>query len=118
MKGLASIAAQYDDRTKVDKISEVLSQVDTVKTTMHNNIQVVLSNTEKMELVEQKSNDLNEQAKVFRNTGRQLRKQMWWKNMRVTILIGFLVILVLLIVLAMAGAFKKSSKSSRMLRFE
>lgn len=59
-----ALATQYDDRTKVDKISEVLHQVDNVKSVMHTNIQVVLSNTEKMEVVEQKTNDLSEQAKV------------------------------------------------------
>jgi vesicle-associated membrane protein 7 len=117
MKSLAAISTQYDDRTKVDKISEVMNTVDNVKGVMHNNIQVVLANTEKMEVVEQKTNDLNEQAKVFRNTGRQIRKQMWWKNVKLTVMIGFLVILVLVIILAMAGAFKKSSTTStRMLR--
>lgn len=123
MKALSAIAATYDDRTKVDKLSEVLNQVDGVKTVMHNNIQVVLSNTEKMEVVEQKTNDLNEQAKVFRNTGRKLRKAMWWKNMRVTLAIGVLCVLVILVILALSGAFKKSdakdaTTKTRLLRSE
>lgn len=112
MKVLGSIAATFDDRTKVDKLSEVMHQVDSVKSVMHNNIQVVLSNTEKMETVEQKSNELNEQAKVFRNTGRKLRKAMWWKNVRLTLAIGLCAVLVILIILAIAGVFKKSSSSS------
>ncbi|KAG2781258.1 hypothetical protein JG687_00001670 [Phytophthora cactorum] len=118
-KAFAAIATGYDDRTKVDKLSEVMHQVDGVKTVMHNNIQVVLSNTEKMEVVEQKTNDLNEQAKVFRNTGRKLRRQMWWKNVKLTILLGVCAVLVLLILLAVLGVFKKSSSSkdsTRLLR--
>ncbi|EEY58324.1 uncharacterized protein PITG_00979 [Phytophthora infestans T30-4] len=117
-KALAGIATGYDDRTKVDKLSEVMNQVDGVKTVMHNNIQVVLSNTEKMEVVEQKTNDLNEQAKVFRNTGRKLRRQMWWKNVKLTILLGVCAVLVLLILLAVLGVFKGSSSkdSKRLLR--
>lgn len=96
-----------------------MATVDNVKGVMHNNIQVVLANTEKMEVVEQKTNDLNEQAKVFRNSGRKLRKEMWWKNVKLTLAIGVCAILVLLIILAMAGAFKSSSKktTSRMLRW-
>ncbi|RLN32136.1 hypothetical protein BBJ28_00007062 [Nothophytophthora sp. Chile5] len=108
-KPLAAIAAAYDDRTKVDKLSEVMNQVDGVKTVMHNNIQVVLSNTEKMEVVEQKTNDLNEQAKVFRNTGRKLRRAMWWKNAKLTLALGVCAVLVILILLAVLGVFKKSS---------
>lgn len=122
MKALMAIATTYDDRTKVDKLSEVMNQVDSVKTVMHNNIQVVLSNTEKMEVVEQKTNDLNEQAKVFRNTGRKLRKEMWWKNMRLTLAIGACCVLVILVILALSGVFKKSDKkettTTRFLRFE
>ncbi|CEG38537.1 vesicle-associated membrane protein 7b [Plasmopara halstedii] len=117
-KIFTAIAAGYDDRTKVDKLSDVMHQVDGVKTVMHNNIQVVLSNTEKMEVVEQKTNDLNEQAKVFRNTGRKLRRQMWWKNVKLTILLSVCAILVLFILLAVLGVFKKSSskESNRLLR--
>lgn len=117
MKSLLAIATTYDDRTKVDKLSEVMNQVDSVKTVMHNNIQVVLSNTEKMEVVEQKTNDLNEQAKVFRNTGRKLRKEMWWKNMRLTLAIGACCVLVLLVILAVAGVFKKSDSKTTTTRF-
>uniref|UniRef100_K3WAB1 V-SNARE coiled-coil homology domain-containing protein n=1 Tax=Globisporangium ultimum (strain ATCC 200006 / CBS 805.95 / DAOM BR144) TaxID=431595 RepID=K3WAB1_GLOUD len=117
MKALSSIATTYDDRTKVDKLSEVMNQVDSVKSVMHNNIQVVLSNTEKMEVVEQKTNDLNEQAKVFRNTGRKLRKEMWWKNMRLTLAIGACCVLVILVILAVSGVFKKSDKKETTTRF-
>ncbi|RHY36671.1 hypothetical protein DYB25_001353 [Aphanomyces astaci] len=95
-KSLGVIATMYDDRTKVDKVSEVMAQVDAVKSTMQDNIQVVLSNTEKMELVEQKSNDLNEQAKVFRNAGKSLARTMWWKNVKMMIAIGLLVVLVII----------------------
>jgi vesicle-associated membrane protein 7 len=108
-KSLGVIATMYDDRTKVDKVAEVMAQVDAVKSTMQENIQVVLSNTEKMESVEQKSNDLSEQAKVFRTTGRSLARAMWWKNLKMTLAIGLLVILVILVLLAMAGVFKSSS---------
>ncbi|GMF33758.1 unnamed protein product [Phytophthora lilii] len=100
-------------------VVDVMHQVDGVKTVMHNNIQVVLSNTEKMEVVEQKTNDLNEQAKVFRNTGRKLRRQMWWKDVKLTILLSVCAVLVILIILAVLGVFKKSSSSkssTRLLR--
>ncbi|OQR95953.1 hypothetical protein THRCLA_07440 [Thraustotheca clavata] len=110
-KSLSVIATQYDDRTKVDKIAEVMAQVDAVKSTMQENIQVVLSNTEKMETVEQKSNDLSEQAKVFRNTGKSLSRAMYWKNLKMTIAIGLLIVLVIIIALAMLGVFKSSSSS-------
>ncbi|KAF0687888.1 Aste57867_20380 [Aphanomyces stellatus] len=111
-KPLGVIATMYDDRTKVDKVSEVMAQVDAVKNTMQENIQVVLSNTEKMELVEQKSNDLNEQAKVFRNAGKSLARTMWWKNIKMMIAIGFIVVLVIIILLAMAGVFKSSTPAA------
>lgn len=104
-KIFTSLAKDFDDRTKIDKISEVMNQVDGVKNVMQDNIQIVLSNTEKMELMEQKTNDLNEQAKVFRNTGKKLKNSMWWKNFRMMAMISFLLIVMLVIILAMAGVF-------------
>ncbi|KAI9907197.1 hypothetical protein PsorP6_016440 [Peronosclerospora sorghi] len=112
-----ALASTYDDRTKMDKLSDVMNQVDGVKTVMHKNIEVVLSNTEKMEIVEQKTSDLNEQAKVFRNTGRKLRRHVWWKNVQLTILLSICAILVLVFILAALGVFNSSSRSTTKPRF-
>ncbi|KAF1789695.1 Tetratricopeptide, SHNi-TPR domain [Phytophthora cactorum] len=74
-KAFCSYRYRYDDRTKVDKLSEVMHQVDGVKTVMHNNIQVFVQYGEDGGRGAEDQRP-EEQAKVFRNTGRKLRRQM------------------------------------------
>ena len=82
-KSFQKYGKEYDNFTSHDKLAQVSSQVDQVRVVMHDNIQNVLSNTEQMEAVEEKTQHLSEQAKAFRSTGRSLRREMWWKNFKV-----------------------------------
>ncbi|CAI5746954.1 unnamed protein product [Peronospora destructor] len=74
-----AIATAYDDHAKVDKLSEVMNQQHPT---------CVVQYRKKIRLVKQKINDLNEQVKVFCNTSRKLRRQMWWKNVKLAILLN------------------------------
>jgi len=48
-----------------DAIVKVSDQVDSVKAVMRQNIQQILSNTESLESISEKSQDLDESAKLF-----------------------------------------------------
>ncbi|CAH0473665.1 unnamed protein product [Peronospora belbahrii] len=61
MKFFIAIATTYDDRTKVDKLSKVMNRVDDGTTIMHHNLELVLSDMEKIKVVKQKTNDLSDQ---------------------------------------------------------
>ena len=90
---------KYEDPSKVDKTSKVLGQVDAVKGTMQNNIANMLKNTEKAESLAEKSDQLNEQASVFKKRSTDLKKQMQWKNLKMTLLLGGVVLVILIAVL-------------------
>jgi len=66
-----------------------------VKGQMHANIATMLQNTETAESMTLKSEQLNEQASVFKKRSTDLRKQMKWKNTKMTII--FVVFLLLII---------------------
>jgi hypothetical protein len=89
---------KYEDPSKVDKSAKVLGQVDAVKGTMQDNIASMLQNTEKAENLAEKSDQLNEQASVFKKRSTDLKKQMQWKNLKMTLILGGVVVLILLIV--------------------
>jgi hypothetical protein len=69
-----------------------LGQVDAVKGQMQSNIATMLKNTEKAESLNEKSNQLNEQASVFKKRSTDLKKQMRWKNLKMTLLLAAIVI--------------------------
>ena len=91
--------AKYDDLSKVDKASSLLGKVDEVKSSMQSNIANMLKNTEQAESLAEKSDNLNEQASVFKKKSTDLRKQMAWKNLKMTLLLGGVVLVVLLVIL-------------------
>jgi len=96
---LKDACAKYNDLSKVDKASSLLGKVDSVKSTMQSNIANMLQNTEKAESLAEKSDQLNEQASVFKKKSNDLRKQMAWKNLKMTLLLGGIVLVILLAIL-------------------
>ncbi len=66
----------------VDSISAVQNQIEDVKEVMVQNIEKVLERGEKIELLVDKTDRLNQQAFRFESSSRKLRAAMWWKNAR------------------------------------
>jgi len=98
-KTLEQFCKKYEDPSKVDKTAKVLGQVDAVKGQMQSNIANMLKNTEKADSMADKSAQLNEQASVFKKKAVDLKKNMWWKNMKMTLLLGGLVAVILIAIL-------------------
>jgi hypothetical protein len=99
---LSGSCKRYEDPSNVDKAQKVIGQVDSVKGQMQDNIAGMLKNTEKAETLAEKSDQLNEQANVFKKRSGELKKQMRWKNFKMTLILGGLVIgIVLIIVIPM-----------------
>jgi len=96
---LKAACQKYDDLKKVDKMSAVQVKVDAVTTTMQDNIAKLLVNTTKAEVLAEQSDQLNEQASIFQKRSTSLRKQMAWKNTKMTLLLGGIVLVILLIII-------------------
>jgi vesicle-associated membrane protein 7 len=99
-KVLSDCCAKYDDLNKVDKAASLLGKVDGVKASMQSNIANMLKNTEQADALAEKSDQLNEQASVFKKKSGDLRKQMAWKNMKMTLLLGGIIVVILIVILA------------------
>lgn len=97
---LQTIAAKYDNVTEIDKISAVSKKVESVKLVMQDNIDLALQNCVKLESIEKAAGtrsssalisgillicileELQQQAGVFKKNANELKKKMWWKNMK------------------------------------
>lgn len=96
---LKDICEKYDDLNKVDKAQSLLGKVDQAKSSMQSNIANMLRNTEAAESLAEKSDQLNEQASVFKKKTTDLKKQMAWKNLKMTLILGGVIILILIIII-------------------
>jgi vesicle-associated membrane protein 7 len=79
----------------IDSIGAVKSQIEDVKGVMVQNIERVLERGEKIELLVDKTDRLNQQAFRFESSSRSLRRAMWWRKMRCYAIVGVVSILVI-----------------------
>jgi vesicle-associated membrane protein 7 len=83
-----------DADLSIDNIGAVKSQIEDVKGVMVQNIEKVLERGEKIELLVDKTDRLNQQAFRFESSSRELRRAMWWRKMRCYAIIGVVGVLV------------------------
>lgn len=81
----------FSSNPNADRINKVRGEIDQVKSVMVDNIEKVLERGEKIELLVDKAENLNEQAFRFKKQSTNLKRSMWWKNAKFMALI-FLVV--------------------------
>ena len=93
---MAFFNSEDADRS-IDNIGQVKSQIDEVKETMVKNIESVLERGEKIELLVDKTDRLNQQAFRFESSSRTLRRTIWMKKMRIYGIVGVLSLLLIFV---------------------
>ncbi|KFA77411.1 hypothetical protein S40288_03110 [Stachybotrys chartarum IBT 40288] len=88
-----------------DAIGNAKREIDDVRGIMTKNIESLLERGERLDLLVDKTDRLGGSAQEFRVRSRGLRRQMWWKNVRLMALMG---VVVLLIILAIVISVKNS----------
>ncbi|KAJ7970588.1 Vesicle-associated membrane protein [Quillaja saponaria] len=92
---------------EISKLSKLKAQITEVKGIMMDNIEKVLDRGEKIELLVDKTENLQFQADSFQRQGRQLRRKMWLQNLRMKLIVGGTVLALFIILwLAVCGGFK------------
>lgn len=77
---------------KQDAISNVQGEIDSVRGIMSQNIESLLERGERIDLLVDKTGRLGGTAHDFRVRSRGLRRQMWWKNVKLMVLLTFVII--------------------------
>jgi vesicle-associated membrane protein 7 len=81
-----------------DSISRVRGEIDQVRSVMVQNIEKVLERGEKIELLVDKTENLNAQAFRFKKQSTSLRHAMWWRNFKLTLALSFVGLLIALLI--------------------
>jgi len=88
-----------------DTFAQVNSKLDDVKNVMVQNIEMVLERGEKLELLVDKTDKLQNQAFKFEKSSKKLKEAMFWKRIKLYLLIAFIVALILWIITSIACGF-------------
>ncbi len=92
-----------------NKVAEVKYKVNKVRDIMHDNINLALENTTKLETIELKSEELQQSAGIFKKNASELRKKMWWKNFKMKAAIFLIIASILAIVISIAVYVSKNN---------
>ena len=80
---------------KKDAISNAQAEIESVRGIMNENIERVLERGERIDLLVDKTDRLGAGAHDFRVRSRGLRRRMWWKNVKLMMLLGVVVVFLL-----------------------
>jgi vesicle-associated membrane protein 7 len=85
-----------------DAIGNARREIDDVRGIMTKNIESLLERGERLDLLVDKTDRLGGSANEFRVRSRGLRRQMWWKNVKLMALLSLVVFLIILVIVIAA----------------
>jgi vesicle-associated membrane protein 7 len=71
---------------EADKFKQVQGEIEQVKDVMVQNIEKVLERGERIEILVDKTDNLNQASFAFKKRSTALRRSMWWKNQKLVIM--------------------------------
>lgn len=98
---MSNLMDYYSKNTESDQITHVKSEIDSVKNIMVDNIEKVLERGERIELLVDKTETLQSNAFRFKKQSTALKRAMWWKNVKLTLVIVFVVLIVVYFIVAL-----------------
>jgi len=99
-KIMKSVMEYYSLNPNADKINQLKGDVDEVKSVMVQNIEKVLERGERIELLVDKTTELSQSAFKFKKQSTALKRSMWFKNIKLTLLIIFIILIIAYAIIA------------------
>ncbi|KAJ3223887.1 hypothetical protein HDU81_008841, partial [Chytriomyces hyalinus] len=81
------------------KVNTVQNQVDEVVNLMSDNIAKVVQRGENLEQLQNKTDDLQQSAMQFKKGASAVRKEMWWKDMKMKMILGGVLAVIVIIII-------------------
>ena len=73
---------------------------------------MALQNCVKLENIEKQAEELQQQAGVFKRNATDLKNKMWWKNMKMKLILAFIFLAILGIIIGVCVYVSKKNESS------
>ncbi|KAL2912626.1 hypothetical protein HK105_207842 [Polyrhizophydium stewartii] len=94
------------------KTTQVQAQVDEVVGIMQDNIHKVMQRGEQLDSLQNKTEDLQNSSLQFKRGANKVRREMWWKDLKLKLIIGGIVAVILIIIIACRAASSASEPTS------
>ncbi|KAI8601687.1 putative vesicle-associated membrane protein [Dissophora ornata] len=102
---LAKQMDYFSTNPDADRIKQVQGEIEQVKDVMVQNIERVLERGERIELLVDKTDNLNQQSFAFKKRSTALKRTMWWKNTKLMVILILVVIILTYVAISAACGF-------------
>lgn len=92
----------YSESRDLDTISRVHGELDELKNIMVKNIDNVAMRGERLELLVNKTDNLANNSVSFRSTSRNLQRSLFWKNIKLYVILGAVLVILTYFIISMA----------------
>ncbi|OXU29756.1 hypothetical protein TSAR_014806 [Trichomalopsis sarcophagae] len=99
---LANEMKHYSESKDLDTISKVHGELDELKDIMVKNIDNLAMRGERLELLVNKTENLSNNSVTFRKSSRNLARSLFWKNVKMYVILGAALIIVIYVILALS----------------
>ncbi|KAL3471141.1 synaptobrevin-domain-containing protein [Aspergillus californicus] len=89
---LRTLLQTFNTAPPADSLASAKKEIDSVRDIMTENIERVLERGERIDLLVDKTDRLGGSARDFRMRSRGLRRRMWWKNIKLMVMLTVVVI--------------------------
>ena len=84
---------------KTKDLKQFHDQVDEIAVQMKKNRDMALEREGKLDVLNDRADDLREKATKFNTTATEVKRKMWWENLRMKIIIGASASVLLLLII-------------------
>jgi vesicle-associated membrane protein 7 len=104
---------EFSTNSKTDKFSQIHEQIDATVDVMVQNLERVLQRGEKIELLVQKTEELQANSLEFRKVSTDLKNHYWWRNVKLWIIAGVCVIILIWLISSLICGFNYKNCSKK-----
>eukprot|EP01130_Rhizamoeba_saxonica_P013627 TRINITY_DN5830_c0_g1_i1.p1 TRINITY_DN5830_c0_g1~~TRINITY_DN5830_c0_g1_i1.p1 ORF type:complete len:223 (-),score=32.10 TRINITY_DN5830_c0_g1_i1:98-766(-) len=103
---------RYSNSAEVDKLSALHAELDEVKDIMKENLRAVFERGQKLDDLLILTEEIDIESLAFKRSAVSLERAMWWRNIRLWLIIGAIVLFIILIIVLSACGITFSKCSS------
>eukprot|EP01083_Nonionella_stella_P071942 193624_1 len=90
---------------KDDKITQIRRDIDATKETLVTNIELATQRGEKLENLDDRANELQQNANLFNKSAKQARRRFWFRDLKASLLLIVLIIIGIWLLLSLICGF-------------
>ena len=98
-QALKQLIEVYQDPKNVSKISQIESDVNSIKTDMRKNINKMVESVDDVNKLGESAAHLQLETKEYKQNSIEVRKLTWWQNFKMWIILGCVVIFLIIILI-------------------